>query len=90
MINPNVVKAVQELLTDRGIEQKDGEQLPDYVARGLGLSHTEASAFLERVHDGESVEAAQAELGIKVDEPGQSLLSDIARAIGSALGRMSR
>lgn len=67
MINPNVVKAVQELLTDRGVEQREGERLADYVSRGLGLSEGDTAAFLERVHDGWSVEEAQKETGIRVE-----------------------
>lgn len=89
MISANVVKAVQETLRERGIEQKTDERLGDYVARGLGISDQEAETFLELVHDGHTVEEAQAKAGITVPNSGQSLLTDIAKAIGSALGRIT-
>ena len=91
MITANVVRAVEELLKERGIEQKEGERLGDYVARGLDLTETEAAAFLEYVHEGDTVEEAQRKAGITVDGgPRGTLLTDIGRAIGTALGRISR
>ena len=38
MINPTIIKAVHELLQERGIEQRQNESLSDYVARGLDIS----------------------------------------------------
>ena len=89
MINAPVVSAVQDLLKERGVEERAGERLADFVARGLGISDAEAEAFLQRVHDGATVEQAQAEAGIRVEEKEQSMLVDIARVIGTALGRVA-
>jgi hypothetical protein len=90
MIAANVVRAVQDLLRDRGIEQKPDEQLGDYVARGLNVSEAQASALLEYLHDGATLEEAQARAGTEVEPAQQVLLIEIARAIGSALGRIAR
>lgn len=91
MITANVVRAVEELLKERGIEQREGERLGDYVARGLHLSEAEATAFLQHVHDGDTVEEAQRKAGISLDAgTSGSLMLDIARAVGTALGRISR
>jgi hypothetical protein len=90
MIAANVVSAVQELLTERGIEQRSGERLGDYVARGLGISDAQAEAFLQAVHDGATVEEAAAQAGITLESAQRPLLTDIAVAIGAALGRLTR
>jgi hypothetical protein len=90
MITANVVRAVQDLLKERGIEQRPDERLGDYVARGLGVSDAEATAFLDALNEGASVEEAQAKSGIEVGGAGQPLLNDIARAIGIALGHINR
>jgi hypothetical protein len=90
MITANVVRAVEELLKERGIEQREGERLGDYVARGLNISDSEAAAFLEYVHEGATIEEAQQKAGISVDAPASTLLADIGRAIGTALGRITR
>jgi hypothetical protein len=90
MITGNFVKAVQELLQERGIEQRSGERLGDYVARGLGISDAQADAFLEAVHDGATVEEAEAQVGITVETAHRGLLTDIAATIGTALGRLTR
>lgn len=90
MITANVVRAVEELLKERGIEQREGERLGDYVARGLQISDAEASAFLEHVHEGETVEEAQRKAGISADVSRGTLLADIGRAIGTALEKISR
>jgi hypothetical protein len=89
MINAPVIRAVQDLLKSRGIEERQGERLADHVARGLGITDAEAELFLERVHDGATVEQAEEAAGINVDVVKRPLLVDIARAIGSALGRLS-
>ena len=90
MITANVVQAVQELLKERGIEQRPGERLGDYVARGLGITDAQAEAFLEAVHDGASIEDAERKAGITVDRDQRVMLTDIAVAIGNALGRLAR
>ena len=89
MINAPVIRAVQDLLRDRGVEQRQDERLGDFVARGLGISAAEAETFLQVVHDGGTVDEAAAQAGIRTEVAGNSLLTDIARTIGSALGRVS-
>lgn len=89
MITANVIKAVHEVLQERGIEQRPNERLGDYVARGLGVSDAKAEAFLQYVHDGLSGEEAMVKAGITPDDRSNTLLADIARAIGSALGRIA-
>jgi hypothetical protein len=89
-VDANVVKAVQELLIDRGIKQASDESVGDYIARGLGVSDAKAQAFIEALHAGATVEEAKAQAGIDLGDSGNTLLIDIARAIGSALGRIAR
>ena len=89
-VDASVVKAVQELLIDRGIQQRPDERVGDYIARGLGISDAQANAFIEYLHEGASLEEAKARAGIETEGAGHTLLVDIARAIGSALGRLSR
>jgi hypothetical protein len=86
MIHVETVKAVQELLKDRGVEQRQGETWSDYVARGLGVSGAKAEAFLEALHRGCSVREAQSVAGI--GNPGAMVKA--AQAIGRTLGRMRR
>jgi hypothetical protein len=90
MINAPVIRAVQDVLRERGFEQRPNERLGDFVARGLGVSDAEAEVFIQSVHDGASLDEAQARAGIRVEPVGQTLLTDIARAIGAALGRVSQ
>ncbi len=89
MITANVIKAVHDVLRERGIEQRPDERLGDYVARGLGTTDAKAQAFLEYVHEGASAEEAKEKAGIDTTDPGSSLLTDLARAIGTALGRLA-
>jgi hypothetical protein len=90
MINANTIKAVQELLVKRGIEQKPGESLGDYVSRGLDISPAEAEAFLEALREGCTVEEAQQRAGITVKSANEDLLMELARAIGTTLGNIRR
>jgi hypothetical protein len=90
MINANTVRAIQELLLERGIEQKPGERIGDYVSRGLDISPAESEAFLEALREGCTVEEAQQRAGIAVQSGKHELLIDIARAIGAALGNMRK
>jgi hypothetical protein len=89
MITANVIKAVHDALQARGIEQRPEERFGDYVARGLGVSDAKAQAFLQYVHEGDSADVAKQKAGIETDDPG-ALLAEIARVIGSALGRLAR
>ncbi len=90
MINANAVRAIQELLVERGIEQKPGERIGDYVSRGLDISPAEAESFLEALREGCTIDEAQQRAGITVEGGKQGLLVEIARAIGSALGKMQK
>lgn len=89
MVTVNVIKAVQDVLQKRGIEQRPNEPLSDYVSRGLGASDAETEAFLQYVHDGMSGEEAAALAGIREENVGSGLLTDVARAIGTALGKIA-
>jgi hypothetical protein len=88
MIHAETVKAINELLRERGIQQKENERLGDYVARGLRISESQAQAFLDALHEGESAEQARDRAGIPPEVPRDALLLEIARAVGSALGRV--
>jgi hypothetical protein len=88
MITAPVLNAVQQLLQERGIEKRNDERLGDYVARGLNITRAQADTLLEALHDGKTLEQAQAEAGIVPgDSPG--LLAEIAKVIGAALGRVA-
>jgi hypothetical protein len=89
MINAPVIRAVENVLHKRGIEQRPGERLGDFVARGLGISESQAETFLACLHEGASLQQAEAQAGINIDPDHHTLLIEIARAIGVALGRVS-
>lgn len=89
MIHAEAVKAVQELLVERGIEPREDERWGDYVARGLGVSDTQAEAFLYALDQNKNIDEACAEAGISADRGNDGLLVDIARAIGRALGSLN-
>lgn len=74
MINAPVVRAVHDLLRERGYEQRPDERLGDFVARGLGISASQAELFLACVYEGASVEEAKERDGIHVEAGHQSLL----------------
>jgi len=86
MIHAEAVKAVQELLVERGIEPREGERWGDYVARGLNVTDTQAESFLYALDQNRSIDEACAEAGIT---PGSGLLTDIARAVGRALAAIT-
>jgi hypothetical protein len=88
MINAPVIKAVQELLQDRGIAQRQNERLGDYVARGLGISAAQAETLLEALHEGCTIEEAQRRAGVEALGANGGLLTAIAQTIGSALGKI--
>lgn len=84
MIEAMTIKATQELLTESGIEKREGEPWGDYVARGLGLSDAQAQMFLEAIDQGKTVEEACAAAGVASNES----LSAFARRLGSILGKL--
>ncbi|MDQ2901587.1 MAG: hypothetical protein M3Y07_17590 [Acidobacteriota bacterium] len=59
MIQAAVIRAINELLEKRGILQNPGEEMGDYVARGLGISAQQTEEFLQAVHDGVPLEEAE-------------------------------
>ncbi len=89
MINAEVLKAVQDLLHEQGVEQKQKEHLADYVARGLDLSPAQTEAFLEALHSGKTVEEAQDIAGIPDPGPAEGILVAVAKRIGTMLGRVA-
>jgi hypothetical protein len=88
MIHAESVKAVQELLVERGIQQKEDERWGDYVARGLDVSDTQAESFLHALDENLSIEEACAAAGISPECAKDGILADIGRAVGRALGTM--
>jgi hypothetical protein len=86
MIHAESVKAVQELLVERGIQPKENERWGDYVARGLDLSETQAEGFLHALDKNLSIDEACAAAGISSECARDGILADIGRAIGQALG----
>lgn len=90
MISAEVIKGVNELLESRGIEQRQGERMGDYVARGLHISGAQADTLLSALHDGAEVDQAVAQAGIVPGAVDRNLLVDLARAIGGAVGRISQ
>ena len=89
MINPNVLKAVHDLLQERGIEQRQNESLSEYIARGLGLSDGETVKLLEALDSGKTIEEAQEAAGVTLTPQFQGLAVSIAKAIGTALGKLT-
>jgi hypothetical protein len=88
MIHAETVKAVQELLQERGIKPKENERLGDYVARGLDIPEAKAQTFLELLHEGRSVEDARQAAGIAAPARHEALLTEIARVVGATLGQL--
>jgi hypothetical protein len=89
MVNANVLRAIGEVLQSHGITPKEGEQLADTVARTLDLSDSEAQRWLEALSEGCPVEEANRRAGIASRRDRCDLLVKIARAIGSALGKVA-
>lgn len=87
MITAPVVNAVQQLLHERGILKREDERLGEYVARGLNITPAQAETLIEALHAGKTLE--QAELEARVTPTENDLLKGIARAVGTALGRLS-
>ena len=89
MISAEVIKGVHELLENRGVAPKEGERLGDFVARGLGVSARQSEVLLQSLHDGHSIEDAIRAAEVDPSFVGNELLVQIARAVGSALGRIA-
>ena len=89
MISAEVIKGVQELLEGRGVQQRPGEPFGDFVARSLGISARQTEILLDTLHDGHDVEDAIRAAEIDPTAVGDGLLVQLARAIGTALGRVA-
>jgi hypothetical protein len=90
MISANVIKGVHELLEERGIRPEPNETFGDMVARALDISRRQSEILLESLHDGASVDEAVAAAEIDTSHLEGDLLVRIARAIGTALGRVKQ
>jgi hypothetical protein len=88
MINPNVARAVGEVLKSHDVEPKIGERMSDTVARALGLSDSETEQWLEALSEGCTVEEANRRAGIS-NRGTEPLVVALARAIGRAAGKMT-
>lgn len=89
MINAYVMKAVGEVLESHGIRQQPGEHMTDALARALGLNDTQTNDWLEALSEGCTVEEANARVGV-ADHRQEPLLVAVARAVGTALGKVAR
>jgi hypothetical protein len=90
MISANVIKGVKELLEDEGIRLEPDETFGEMVARRLAISDAASETLLESLHDGATVEQAVAKAGMDPARAGDQTLLSLARAIGTALGRMRK
>ena len=90
MISAEVIKGVQELLEDCGTHPKPDENFGDFVARGLGISGHQAETLLEALHDGHTVEESARIAGVDPATCKPDLLKQLARRIGSTVGRLAR
>jgi hypothetical protein len=90
MIHPNVTRAIGEVLETHSIKPTPNERMADAVARALNLSNAEAERWLEALSDGCPVEEANARAGIATHRGDEPLVVAIARAIGTALGKVAR
>ena len=91
MVSAEAIKGVNDLLRERGIEQKPDERVADYVARGLGSTAQQADVLLQSMHSGVSVDEAVVLAGIdRASIADQDLLTRLARVVGSALGHLAK
>lgn len=88
MIQANVVKGIQEVLTDAPVDPRQQETIAQHVARALHISEHQAEIFLEALDRGATLDDATAEAQIDPATVDQDLLTRIARAVGAALGEI--
>jgi hypothetical protein len=88
MVNANVLKAAGEAFEAHGVTPRTGEKLGDTVARALKLTDSETQRWLEALATGCSVEEANQRAGIASHRTDEVLLVAVARAIGTALGKV--
>lgn len=89
MVNAEVIKGVNQLLVDAGVQPKPDESFGDFVARGLGISARQAEVLLTALHDGATVDEAVLKAGVEPANVDQDLLRKVARLIGSTLGSIA-
>ncbi|HEX5226261.1 MAG TPA: hypothetical protein VFW44_01065 [Bryobacteraceae bacterium] len=89
MISAQVIKGIEELLGERGVQMRSGERLGDAVARELGISPAQAERLLEALHDGATVDEAMQRAKIAAIPSHSEFLNQLARKIGAALGRVA-
>jgi hypothetical protein len=90
MINPNVMRAVGEVLESHHITQHPDERMADAIARALHVSDAQVAQWLEALSEGCTVEEANTRARIASSHEGEPLMLAIARAIGTALGKIAR
>jgi len=90
MISANVIKGVQELLDERGLQAAPDEPFGEQVARAIGISRRQSEILLQSLHDGASVDEALASAEVDASNVKGDLLIRIAQAIGTALGNAIR
>ena len=88
MINANVIKGIHDLLAERGVQPKEGEEFATFVARALGISAHQAETLLTALDEGASREEALARAEIGAGAIDHDLLTTLARLIGTALGEV--
>ena len=88
MINPNVTRAVGEVLEGYNIKPDPTDRLADVVARALHLSDAETERWLEALSEGCTVEEANTRAGIGMHRTDEPLLVAVGRAIGKTWGRI--
>jgi hypothetical protein len=90
MINANVIKGVHDLLGSHGLEPKPDERFSDFVARALAISARQAEVLFDALSSGATPEEAIMKAEIDPTEVDEGLLNRIARAMGAALGEISK
>jgi hypothetical protein len=89
MINANVVKAVGEALEAHGVTARSDERMADTVARALHASQAQAEQWLEALSEGCRVEEANRRAGIIPRTENESVLSAVARSIGTVVSKIA-
>lgn len=88
MIDPNVMRAIGESLADHHVQLRPGEHLSDALARALGLSAADVHTWITALSEGCTVEEANRRAGI-TSHRDEGLATKIARAIGTAVGKLA-
>lgn len=88
MINANVIKGVQELLEEDGIRLTPGETFGNMVARELDISDEQTEVLLNSLHDGATVTEATTRANLDPALAHNDTLVALAKAVGTALGRL--